>query len=70
MKDHNIIPLIVLLPTFCAISFFIGIQIGSVSTSKSIYDTAVNITVKECVENVKNCKVRYDYLKLQEKQND
>jgi hypothetical protein len=52
MKDYNIIPLIVLLPTFCTISFFIGIQVGSNLT----WNTAINFATEHCVDDPVECK--------------
>jgi len=32
------------------------------------YDNGKNTTIRYCIENPKECKIQYDYLKLQENQ--
>ena len=59
-----IIPLILGLPTFATLIFFLGFNIGEDSGISVGKDAGIVY----CVEKPKECKIQYDYLKLQENQ--
>jgi hypothetical protein len=56
------IPLILGLPTFTAIVFFLGVNIGGHNGMSVGKDAGIVY----CMEKPKECKISYDYLKLQE----
>ena len=58
------IPLILGLPTFTAIVFFLGVNIGGYNG----LEQGRNQGIVFCMEKIKECKISYDYLKLQENQ--
>lgn len=58
-NDNDIsifMPFLILVPAFFI--FLIGSSLG--------YDYGKNTTIKYCIEQPKECKTTYDYLKLQE----
>ncbi len=64
IEPSVVIPLMLGLPTFASLIFFLGFNIGE--------DNGMSVGKNEgivyCMEQPKNCKIAYDYLKLQEKQ--
>ncbi len=64
IEPSVVIPLMLGLPTFASLIFFLGYNIGE--------DSGMNVGkdagIVYCMEQPKNCKIAYDYLKLQEKQ--
>lgn len=57
-KSTLILVLIFLVPAL--LIFLMGSSLG--------YDNGKNTTIKYCIEQPKECKTTYDYLKLQENQ--
>ncbi len=64
MEPSVAIPLILGLPTFASLIFFLGFNIGE--------DSGMNVGkdagIVYCMEQPKNCKIAYDFIKLQENQ--
>jgi hypothetical protein len=58
------IPLILGLPTFASLIFFLGFNIGGYNGMSVGKDAGIVY----CMEQPKNCKISYDYLKLVENQ--
>jgi len=52
MKEPNLLPIVLLIPTLCAVGFFIGIQVGSNLT----WNTAINFATEHCVDDPVECK--------------
>jgi hypothetical protein len=64
MEPSVAIPLILGLPTFASLIFFLGFNIrghNGMSVGK-------NAGIVYCVEKQKECKIQYEYLKLVENQ--
>jgi hypothetical protein len=59
-----IIPFIFGIPTIATVIFFLGFNIGGHNGMSVGKDSGIVY----CMEQPKNCKISYDYLKLQEKQ--
>ncbi len=64
IEPSVVIPLMLGLPTFASIIFFLGFNIGEDNGMNVGKDTGIVY----CMEQPKNCKIAYDYLKLQENQ--
>ncbi len=64
IEPSVVIPLMLGLPTFASLIFFLGYNIGE----DSGMNVGKNAGIVYCMEQPKNCKIAYDYLKLQENQ--
>ena len=64
MNPSVFIPLILGLPTFASLIFFLGLNIGG----HNGMNVGRNQGIVYCIEKQKECKIKYDYLKLQENQ--
>ena len=64
MNPSVFIPLILGLPTFASLIFFLGFNIGG----HNGMNVGRNQGTVYCMEQPKECKIKYDYLKLQENQ--
>jgi len=62
MNPSVFIPLILGLPTFASLIFFLGFNIGG----HNGMSVGRNQGIVYCMEKQKECKIKYDYLKLQE----
>ena len=58
--NDNIILMLFLILVPALLVFLMGSSLG--------YDNGKNTTIKYCIEQPKECKTTYDYLKLQEDQ--
>jgi hypothetical protein len=59
-----IIPFILGIPTIATVIFFLGFNIGG----HNGMSVGKNEGIVYCMEQPKECKIQYDYLKLQENQ--
>jgi hypothetical protein len=64
MTPSVFIPLILGLPTFASLIFFLGLNIGG----HNGMNVGRNQGIVYCMETPKECKTTYNYLKLQENQ--
>ena len=64
MNPSVFIPLILGLPTFASLIFFLGFNIGG----HNGMSVGMDAGIVYCIEKQKECKIKYDYLKLQENQ--
>jgi hypothetical protein len=64
IEPSVVIPFILGVPTLATLIFFLGYNIGEDNGVSVGKDTGIVY----CMEQPKNCKIAYDYLKLQENQ--
>ncbi len=64
IEPSVVVPFILGVPTLATLIFFLGYNIGEHNGMGVGKDTGIVY----CMEQPKNCKIAYDYLKLQEKQ--
>jgi len=61
-NDNDFLGFILLL-AFGAVTFFVLVKLSDIGYEKGVKETAIL-----CIEKPQDCKIKYDYIKLQEKQ--
>lgn len=61
-NDNDFLGFILLL-AFGAFTLFVLVKLSDIGYEKGVKETAIL-----CIEKPKDCKIKYDYIKLQEKQ--
>jgi hypothetical protein len=65
MNDDNLLGgLLVAVFASVSVMFLVGSRVGY----DDGFDKGTNVGIEYCMENQKECKIKYDYLKLQENQ--
>lgn len=65
MNDDNLLGgLLVAVFASVGVMFLVGSRVGY----DDGFDKGTNVGIEYCMENQKECKIKYDYLKLQENQ--